>query len=241
MDASVGAVAAAFVAGLISLLGLILGKEQKTSEFRQNWIDILRTQLVNYATNINSITDKLSAGFKDNVDKIASLSPNYTDLNKASFDIKLRVNPEEDESKKLLKAMDDFEKLANNEADFTVDNIKPIEARFIESSKRLLKHEWKRVKRGEPPFIIAKWIASMSTVVMAIIGIFLILNQSRMSNAETKTVPVLNVECSANILEEIHSRQVKSKKKSYIIEGASRKLVQKRNSERSARVASCER
>lgn len=44
-DLSVGAVGAAMIAAFVSFLGLIIGKEQKTSEFRQAWIDALRSEL----------------------------------------------------------------------------------------------------------------------------------------------------------------------------------------------------
>ena len=43
---AVGAVVAALIAGTVSLLGLIISKEQKTSEFRQAWIDALRNDLI---------------------------------------------------------------------------------------------------------------------------------------------------------------------------------------------------
>ena len=58
-DISVGAVGAAIIAGLVSLFGLIIGKEQKVSEFRQAWIDDLRKCLVAYLVNINAISDAL--------------------------------------------------------------------------------------------------------------------------------------------------------------------------------------
>ena len=44
-DVAIGAVVAALIAAIVSLLGLIISKEQKTSEFRQAWIDALRSDL----------------------------------------------------------------------------------------------------------------------------------------------------------------------------------------------------
>jgi len=44
-DIAIGAIIAATITGLISLLGLIISKEQKISDFRQAWIDNLRTEL----------------------------------------------------------------------------------------------------------------------------------------------------------------------------------------------------
>lgn len=44
-DAAIGAIAAASIAGLLAFLSLIIAKENKTSEFRQAWIDSLRLDL----------------------------------------------------------------------------------------------------------------------------------------------------------------------------------------------------
>lgn len=44
-DQAVGATIAAIVAALVALLGLIISKEQKVSEFRQQWIDALRADI----------------------------------------------------------------------------------------------------------------------------------------------------------------------------------------------------
>ena len=54
-DVAIGAIAAALIAGLISLLGLIISKEQKTSEFRQAWIDGLRSELSLVIAHANAL------------------------------------------------------------------------------------------------------------------------------------------------------------------------------------------
>jgi hypothetical protein len=56
-DAAIGATVAALIAGTVSLLGLIISKEQKTSEFRHAWIDALRSDLTAFLTQINAIHD----------------------------------------------------------------------------------------------------------------------------------------------------------------------------------------
>ena len=45
---ALGAITAALITGFLSLLGLIISKEQKTSEFRQQWIDALRQELAEF-------------------------------------------------------------------------------------------------------------------------------------------------------------------------------------------------
>jgi hypothetical protein len=61
-DQAVGAVAAALIAGLISLLGLIISKEQKVSDFRQAWIDALRSDIAAVITHAQSIHGAYLAG-----------------------------------------------------------------------------------------------------------------------------------------------------------------------------------
>lgn len=42
---ALGAVLAAFLTGTVSFISLINSKEQKTSEFRQSWVDNLRNDI----------------------------------------------------------------------------------------------------------------------------------------------------------------------------------------------------
>jgi hypothetical protein len=51
-DVALGAVIAAFLTALVTALGLVITKENKTSEFRQAWIDALRADFATYASHI---------------------------------------------------------------------------------------------------------------------------------------------------------------------------------------------
>ncbi len=51
------AIAAAFIAGAVSFIVTVLSKEQKTSEFRQAWIDALREDLAIFASQIVILHD----------------------------------------------------------------------------------------------------------------------------------------------------------------------------------------
>jgi len=174
VDISIGAVGAAVIAALVSLLGLILGKEQKTSEFRQDWINKLRDELGDFGVNINAIADKLSVPYPTVSEKIAALSSHYAALNKANYAITLRLNQRETNAGNVLAAMDSFEALASDDALLKVANIKPIEKRFLEASQLLLKEEWDRVKAGEPAFRWAKWAAAGILALMTLLTIALI-------------------------------------------------------------------
>lgn len=156
---SIGAVGAALIAGTVSLLGLIISKEQKTSEFRQAWVDALRSEIISYLSSFNAIADAVQVKYTDHAEKVKALAPLYSKLNEASFAITLRVNPDEGHSKAVLACMKKFMQLAANDSSMTPDNIRPIEFDLLKSSKDLLKYEWKRVKRGELTFVMTKIFA----------------------------------------------------------------------------------
>lgn len=170
-EISIGAVGAALIAGMISLLGLIISKEQKTSEFRQAWIDSLRSEITQYLTNLNAIADALTVSYENQADKVNALSPLYSKLNESYFAITLRVNQDEDRSKALLACMVRFAKLTQNDSDMVAAKIRPVEIDFLNASKGLLKYEWNRVKNGEFTFKVTK-ILSAAVIVGTIIALF---------------------------------------------------------------------
>ena len=50
---------AAFFAGVVSMVGLIIAKEQRVSDFRQAWIDALRGEIALLIGTINAINEWL--------------------------------------------------------------------------------------------------------------------------------------------------------------------------------------
>lgn len=163
-DISIGAGGAALIAGVVSLLGLIISKEQKTSEFRQAWVDALRSEITAYLTSFNAIADAVGVTYKDHAEKVKALAPLYSQLNQASFAITLRVNPDESRSKAVLACMKRFQQLTANDSNMVPAKIRPIELDFLNASKELLKYEWKRVKRGELTFIVTKVLAAIVVI-----------------------------------------------------------------------------
>ena len=183
-DIAIGAIIAALIAGIVSLIGLIISKEQKVSEFRQSWIDALRTELTCYLSNLNAICDKLTASYVTHNDKIAALSEHYTAFNNAAFSIKLRLNPDEQKTKNLIKHMLRFQNILMDEPSITPQNIRPTEAEFLTCAQDILRAEWKRVKTGEITFIIAKWCA-VTTVALSLTYVAIALSNSN-SNASRR-------------------------------------------------------
>jgi len=171
-DTAIGAILAALIAGVVSLLGLIISKEQKVSEFRQAWIDALRAELSVYLVNVNSISDATKLNYATVSEKLTALAPAYSLLNAATFNIVLRLNPKEGYSEKLFESMGDFSDLLEDISRLTPENIRPIEERFLERAQAVLRYEWGRVKKGELTFRIAKWSALiLVSVTLAVVAL----------------------------------------------------------------------
>lgn len=166
-DAAVGAVVAALIAGLISLLGLVISKEQKVSDFRQAWIEGLRAEMVEFLAQINAVRDAMNLNYKEHSEKLKLLSPHFVSLNKATFSILLRLNDKEELSKNVIDSIETFNKLVDDKTRLTIENIRAAEEAFLVSSQRLLKSEWKRVKSGEPIFRWTRRLAVVTTAIAA--------------------------------------------------------------------------
>ncbi len=184
-EISIGAVGAAAIAGLVSLLGLVIGKEQKVSEFRQAWIDELRKCVVSYLVSINAICDALRLARAGRAIDDAALLANYKLLNEASHGITLRVNASETPAKALLASMSKFEELSKSNSDLTPENIRTLERDFVDSSQKLLKFEWKRVKRGESNFVWTKRI--VYAIILATLGLLAYAWIAGENRSETKS------------------------------------------------------
>ena len=185
-DIAIGAIGAALIAATISFVGLVIGKEQKTSEFRQAWIDALRSDLSTFLTNMNAILDSEAASYKTIEEKLEKQGPIYKAINDANFNIVLRVNPDEKRSKPLFDAMKKFNSMVHDGGEFTRENKNAVEQEFLRASQKVLKAEWRRVKRGEPGFFIAKYIAAaVALALVAWIGVQMLHGPPAVTTSKT--------------------------------------------------------
>jgi hypothetical protein len=153
---------AAFIAGAFSLVGLLISKEQQVSGFRQAWIDELRSDVGVFVAHAHQIQSFVVGHQPLNYQKFwEATRDSYIELNKASIRIKLRLNPTERESSQILQSMSEMEALFNNLAADPQSSIKisSIALALERDAPPLLKKEWERVKRGEPIYRLAKWMA----------------------------------------------------------------------------------
>lgn len=158
---SVGAVVAAMITGFVSFLITLLSKEQKTSEFRQAWIDALRKDLAKFAS-LNLMTAKYIA-----LNNKEDFFNEDLEIESLRFRIMLRLNHDEHkplicEIRKLMELNDvKYKTLSPNDK-------KTLVSSFEQEASKVLKAEWKRVKRGERMFYIIKWSSFWSFIVLLV-------------------------------------------------------------------------
>ncbi|QYJ85100.1 hypothetical protein K0I73_12810 [Shewanella mesophila] len=180
--APIATVVAALITSLIAFINLTLSKEQKTSDFRQAWIDGLRGDLAVFFSSARALcrvmqearsphrSDEDVLNFRFSKEQVGKMRFEGAE---ALYRVKLRLNPNEDEHAELNRLLDlatstqnqiNVEKgLDYSDALIAIENASSY-------SQEILKSEWKRVKRGEKSFRVAKnWIMPM---IMAISLVF---------------------------------------------------------------------
>ena len=156
----VGAIVAAIIAGLFAFLGLVIAKENKTSELRQSWIDGLRSDIAAYAAAVKVLIhveeDTPNTNF---VEYIKAMQPVYDQAVDTQMRIRLRINPQDPnptlkaKNEKLLNAITEIQE-AIGKKQYPIANARIKE--LHEYAAPVLKEEWERVKRGEDAYVQAK-------------------------------------------------------------------------------------
>lgn len=163
---------AAFVTGLFSFINLVIGKDQKTSEFRQQWIDALRndiSELVSLAINLKDAAQL----YKNELDN-SNHTLKFSEIHKTIKDdihkfgitlnrIKLRLNKKKDIN--TLNRLTEFYKMANS-SEISADHLNLKAEELISEFQGILKNEWERVKKGEPAYFVTKYVVCFAIVLM---------------------------------------------------------------------------
>lgn len=190
------AVAAAFIAGYFSFVSLINSKEQKTSEFRQNWIDSLRKEISDFTASVYHIKYYYQQG-SNNSDRefIAGIKDIHIQYVSSSTSILLRINA--NESDRYLKLVnDEFLNTLNqildlvNSSNYDAASLKCTD--LVNRAKPLLKEEWGRVKAGERGYKISKYF-SMALFACTIIATVILLT----APMKAKTNPRTEIEAAS--------------------------------------------
>jgi len=176
---ALGAVAAAFITGAFSFVNLIIAKDQKTSEFRQDWIDRLREDIAAFTSQVQFLSSLYDFALQNNPaslespqaeDFVKTISPNLREIANMHHRIRLRLNPKE--HKRLLELVSEINGLFSDiRAISHFERVDNLIGNLIEESQVVLKSEWKRVKRGEIGFIMTKYAALLFFVAMLLLAI----------------------------------------------------------------------
>jgi hypothetical protein len=163
-DVAIGAILAAVIAGLISLVGLVVSKEQKTSEFRQAWIDALRNEISALISHANAIHGAYFVHSAPTADAWKDMRMDFVGINEAAAKIRLRLNPGEEPSRAILHTIETLEEI--------MAPGKKINHHELNILEKRLKKEWIRVKKGEITYRIAKIMAIV--IVLTFVGALLV-------------------------------------------------------------------
>ncbi|ELJ8822801.1 hypothetical protein [Vibrio parahaemolyticus] len=161
--AALGTICAAIITSVFVFINLINSKEQKTSEFRQDWINALRqniseftavtttfASMMIYIDSFDTEDEKIkreSDFYKENID-IAN------DITKYYNNIQLYVNPIENRT--FLSALSKVHSLVTSKRVISSEEITEANKDLVTEAQSLLKSEWKRVKRGEMTYRVTK-------------------------------------------------------------------------------------
>jgi len=184
--APVAAVLAALIAGAFSYFNLVTAKETKVSEFRQHWIDGLRSEISTFISRIHMLFALEEYGQKlEDGDYIRDRSQLEQEARAAYAAIRLRINRDEkkqeakDINEHFLNRLEDALECYNaREAD---DIGHCLDTLLVESAHKLLKYEWDRVRVGEKAYRRAKGIAiALVTLALMMFGAFIYMQYERL-------------------------------------------------------------
>jgi hypothetical protein len=175
-----GTIVAAVIAAFISLVGLIISKENKVSEFRQAWIDSLRAEVAAVITHGFAIYQAFDAA--RDIEDLPGESLGWLDirsdvvnLGEATEKVRLRVNATEKPSIVLLELLKEHEALFQDfDGAPDANKLTSVSTRLSESTREILKEEWEKVKSGESIYRTARWTA-VALVLVGLVYLFFVL------------------------------------------------------------------
>ncbi len=157
MSGSGATLCAAAIGAAITVVSLMVSKENKTSEFRQQWIDALREDIAAYL----ALATMLCRGELDKAKKDEHLLR----LGELDCRIRLRFKRNDPDTKHFIAALNGVSATSTPQAD-RVEFLRHEET-LREVAQTILKNEWERVKRGERKYRVVLWCASIAFAASA--------------------------------------------------------------------------
>jgi hypothetical protein len=192
-------IALALVGASVSFVGIILSKEQKVSEFRLNWLEALREDIVSLIARALAIhAAHRNAGGPPiaNSQMGMRLTEDFLEINKASIRIRLRLNPRKESHKPVILLMDEIETLFGKGIEKTpFEQIDELTTRVTNTSQQLLRSVWEEVKNGEPAFQVTKWI----TLGVAIIALVILAFGMAFQVSQANRTPLPTSKCMQSV------------------------------------------
>lgn len=189
-DAAVGPIIAAVIAALVVFISTVLSKEQKTSEFRQAWIDELRKDVAQYVSGTVEFAALYCLRKKRNSDELELLESNFDairELQSIEYRIIFRLNPVKHSGliakiKALRRQM--ISLYSQGVSSSAVED--SITDAITADCNVILKAEWERVKKGEVGFRFVKWVAMAIATLGLLALLFFIFTGALSSKAPLK-------------------------------------------------------
>ncbi|WP_104028480.1 hypothetical protein [Vibrio jasicida] len=178
-----GVMFASILTGFFSFINLVSSKEQKVSEFRQEWVKELRNSIAEYIATLQQVTHVAIIFHEDTDTEMTNLQFSkeiesaFISAIKAYNDIVLRVNSCEKNANsnqinnQFLTALEKTRELFNHDDPRKLQEVNDSCEALRAAAKPLLKSEWNRVKDGEPVF---RWSKNVAIALLILsIGAFI--------------------------------------------------------------------
>ena len=161
----------AFIAALVSVLSLIISKESKISEFRQAWIDGLRSDLAKLIGHTAALQAVKLMDVGNN-DRLSLSIAHFLGVNEMASKVRLRLNPKKTSHMPLLNALEKHESYFSKHIEsFDNDGIEKAEDELVSQGQILLKAVWEEVKAGERKYkvTLAGFIILSTALIVALV------------------------------------------------------------------------
>ena len=162
----------ALIAVFVSFVGLLISKEQKTSEFRQEWINTLREDISKFIGQTHSVRQlvNINKTSEEKNETSNNVLLGSVEMRELQSKIELLINPKEEKHIELVQLIDDtIQKLQAHKDIFEYKKTHQESIKKLTSlSQEILKEEWERVKKGEPFFYRFKLFFGI-TIIAAIL------------------------------------------------------------------------
>jgi hypothetical protein len=164
---AVSAITAAIIAGVIALLSLIISKEQKVSEFRQQWVDALREDIAAVIAHSHTIQGiARSRPESDQESYWKTVHPDFSALIVASARVRLRLNRSEAKHNALLRAVNELQSVSKTGEIPEPEVLNNFTNKLVVAAQIVLKTEWNRVRRGELVYQVTSAVTLILIVIL---------------------------------------------------------------------------